>query len=93
MTDRPEAPIAGEPTATFCISRSESFEAPHKPGSFCTYYPRGQKETILSIQPDGSKGVRFVNEAAAWETWTPSKDGNRAVFAECVEYYAIPLVD
>ena len=85
--------------ATYCISRSLSFEAPHKPGAFCTYYPKhgpdGQRQTttILSVQPDGSKDMRPKDAAGAWETWTPSKDGNRAIFEEAGEFFAIPLVD
>ena len=67
--------------ATYCISRTLSFEAPHKPGSFCTYYPKhgptGERQTItiLSIQPDGSKDIRLVAEAGVWEMWTPARTG------------------
>lgn len=79
--------------ATFCISRSQSFESAGRPGAFHTYYPKGQTDTILSIQEDGKKDTRLVSEAGAWETWVPSKDGNRAIFDQTAEFYAIPLVD
>jgi hypothetical protein len=86
-------------TATYCISRRLSFAAPDKPGCFCTYYPKNgpdgelQTKTILSVQPDGTKDIRRVDQAGAWETWTPSADGNRAIFMETAEVYAFPLVD
>ena len=84
--------------ADYCISRKLSFEVADKPGYFRTYYPRWkdddfQKETILSVQPNGDKGTRLVDEGGAWETWYPSKDGNRAIFDETAEPYAFPLVD
>jgi hypothetical protein len=85
--------------ATYCISRSLSFEVSDKPGHFRTYYPkhnsRGERQqiTILSVQPDGTKDTRVVAEGGAWETWYPSKDGQRAIFPECGEFFAIPLVD
>jgi len=81
-------------TATYCISRSGSFEIPTQPGQFSTYYPKGQTDTILSIQPDGVLDTRpAANAGGAWETWTPSADGNRAVFLYTSECRAIPLVD
>ena len=85
--------------ASYCISRELSFEAPHQPGAFCTYYPKhgpdGQRQTatILSVQPDGSKATRKKADAGAWETWVPSADGNRAIFREAGEFFALPLVD
>jgi len=85
--------------ATYCISRELSFEAPHQPGAFCTYYPKhgpdGQRQTatILSVQPDGRKDTRPKDAAGAWETWVPSKDGARAIFREAGEFFAFPLVD
>jgi len=95
--DPPMADDTGK--ATFCISRARSFEAPGKPGAFHTYYPKHgpdgqpQTRTVLSIQPDGSKEMRPAEAAGAWETWVPSADGNRAVFIEAGESFAIPLVD
>ena len=80
-------------TATYCISRTGSVASTGRPGAFHTYYPKGQTETILSIQPDGRKETRPVTAAGAWETWVPSPDGNRAIFDQTAESYAIPLVD
>ena len=81
-------------TATFCISWEHSFEAPGQTGNFSTYYPKGQTETILSISPEGTLDTRPATAAGgAWETWRPSKDGNRAIFYATVEVYAFPLVD
>jgi len=78
---------------TFCISRAASVPVAGKDDRFVTYYPKGQTDTVLSIQPDGSRETRPLAEAGAWETWYPSKDGNRAIFAETAEVYAVPLVD
>ena len=80
-------------SATYCISRGQSVPFPGNEGSFYTYYPKGQTETILSIQPDGSREPRPVSAAGAWEKWYPSADGNRAIFPEAGEVYALPLVD
>jgi Tol biopolymer transport system component len=81
-------------TASFCISWEQSFEAPGQTGAFSTYYPKGQTETILSISPTGERETRPADQAGnAWETWRPSKDGNRAIFHATVEVYAFPLVD
>lgn len=75
--------------ATFCISKSQSFAVEN---GFATYYPKGQTETILSIQSDGKKETRLKAQAGAWETWRPSADDMRAVFYETAEVYAYPLV-
>jgi hypothetical protein len=81
-------------SATFCISWEQSFEAPGQTGCFSTYYPKGQTETILSISPTGERETRPADAAGgAWETWQPSKDGNRAIFRHTTEVYAYPLVD
>lgn len=78
--------------ATYCISKAGSFEV--SPGTFCTYYPKGQTETILSIQADGTRETRPISSAGfPWETWRPSADGARAVFYDTAEVYAYPLVD
>jgi len=83
--------------ATYYIRMSLSFEVPDKPGYYRTYYPKHKPngelntETILSIQPDGTKGTRLVEEGGAWETWKPSKDKNRSIFDEASESYMIPL--
>jgi hypothetical protein len=83
--------------ATYFISMKLSFEVPDKKGYYRTYYPKFKpngelnKETILSIQPDGSKATRLVAEGGAWETWKPNKAGNRSIFDETSESYAIPL--
>jgi len=83
--------------ATYYISMALSFEVPDKPGYYRTYYPKFKpngdfnKETILSIQPNGEKATRLVEDGGAWETWRPSKDGFRSVFEETSEPYMIPL--
>jgi hypothetical protein len=95
----PEAREISEITerATYFISMKLSYEVPDKKGYYRTYYPKFKpngelnKETILSIQPDGSKATRLVEEGGAWETWKPNKAGNRSIFDETTESYAIPL--
>jgi len=87
----PDVPDTG--LATYCISRAGSVASSGRPGAFHTYYPKGQTATILSVQPDGRKETRPLASAGAWETWVPSKDGNRAIFDQTAESYALPLVD
>lgn len=89
-----EAPVE---KATYYISMALSYEVPDKKGYYRTYYPKHKPngelntETILSIQPDGTKSTRLVAEGGAWETWKPNQSKTRALFPEASESYAIPL--
>ena len=85
--------------ATYCISMELSYEVEGEPGHYRTYYPKHgpngerQTKTILSVQPNGDKDTRLVEQGGAWETWKKSKDGNRAIFPFAGEPFAFPLVD
>ena len=87
-----EPPMADTGKATYCIAWELSFPMPNRPGEYHTYYPNGQTATVLSVREDGSMSPISVAAAGAFETWKPSADGNRAVFYETAEHYAIPLV-
>ncbi|RPJ36157.1 MAG: hypothetical protein EHM35_08655 [Planctomycetaceae bacterium] len=79
-----------------CISKAESFESATEPGKFAMWYPRGQRQTILSVQPDGSWGFRNLvaigGSPTAWEKWEPNAEGDRAIFYETVDVQGFPLV-
>ena len=83
--------------ATYYISMKLSYEVPDKPGYYRTYYPKFKPngdlntETILSIQPNGEKATRLVEEGGAWETWKPSKNKQRSIFDETSESFMLPL--
>lgn len=82
--------------ASVVISKRESFPHPTKANVFATWYPKGQRETILNIEADGSITTRHLQndcggEPTAWQSWTP--DGDRAVFYEAEQIVALPIVE
>lgn len=91
-----EAPMdLPKESAALVISKRESFPHPEKPNCFATWYPKGQRETILCVEADGSIGTRNLAEIGgvptAWESW--EMQGDRAVFMEAAQTRALPLVE